>query len=329
MSPLFGRRSAGPRPDPADAARQAQRDQESIARLEQGGIPLNASERLAALASGDASGAYTSDLSVGEFSLLHRLGIVPVTVVMGSSIFHVGWQNVYYNSPTEMHSISDAYNESRRRALARLLEETATAGADAVVGVRLEQGAHDWAPGTVEFVAVGTAVRLPPALRSDGGPVLTDLDGQQFWQLCEAGIRPVGLVAATSVHYAPASMQTMRAQSTIFGSSWQNQELTDYTAGLYAARHTAMHELTAQAHQCGADGVVGVSFRQHVRAVRVQRTMGMDSEDMIVTLHVLGTAIREDPALASAAASAAGAATVLDLSAPAAARPTRSPARLQ
>ena len=212
MSPLFGRRSAGAKPDPADAARQAQREQESIARLEQGGIPLNASERLAALASGAVAGAYTSDFSVSEFSLLHRLGIVPVTVVMGSSIFHVGWQNVYYNSPTEMHSISDAYNESRRRALARLLEETATAGADAVVGVRLEQGAHDWAPGTVEFVAVGTAVRLPPALHNDAGPVLTDLDGQQFWQLCEAGIRPVGLVAATSVHYAPAGMQTMRAR---------------------------------------------------------------------------------------------------------------------
>ena len=328
MSPLFGRRSGGARPDPADAARQAQREQESLARLEQGGIPLNASERLAALASGDVPGAYTSDLSVEEFSLLHRIGIVPVTVVMGSSIFHVGWQNVYYNSPTEMHSISDAYNESRRRALARLLEETATAGADAVVGVRLEQGAHDWAPGTVEFVAVGTAVRLPPALRSEDGPVLTDLDGQQFWQLCDAGIRPVGLVAATSVHYAPASMQTMQAQRGMFGTAWRNQELTDYTAGLYAARHRAMHDLTAQAHQHGADGVVGVSFSQHVRAVRVQRSMGIESEDMIVTLHVIGTAIREDPALAGATG-AARAATVIDLSAPAAARPTRSPARLQ
>ena len=89
-----------------------------------------------------------------------------------------------------------------------------------------------------------------------------------------------------------------------------------------------MHDLAAQAHQHGADGVVGVSFSQHVRAVRVQRSMGMESEDMIVTLHVIGTAIREDPALAGAAG-AARAATVIDLSAPPAARPTRSPARLQ
>ena len=324
MSPLFGRR-AGAQGDPAQAAR----DQESIARLQAGRIPLNAAERLAALASGEGAGAYTSDLSVGEFSLLHRLGIVPVTVVMGSSIFHVGWQNVYYNTPTEMHSISDAYNESRRLALARLLEETATAGADAVVGVRLEQGAHDWAPGSVEFMAIGTAVRLPAALRPETGPVLTDLDGQQFWQLCEAGIRPVGLVAATSVHYAPAGIQTIQAQSGMFGSSWRNQELTDYTAGLYAARRHAMHEITAQARGLGADGVAGVSFNQHVRGVRVQRAIGTDSEDMIVTLHVIGTAIREDPTLAGATASAARPATVVDLSAPPAAGPTRSPARLQ
>ena len=272
MSPLFGRRSAGARPDPADEARQAQREQESIARLEQGGIPLNAAERLAALASGEAGGAYTSDLSVGEFSLLHRLGIVPVTVVMGSSIFHVGWQNVYYNSPTEVHSISDAYNESRRRALARLLEETATAGADAVVGVRLEQGAHDWAPGTVEFVAVGTAVRLPQALQGEGGPVLTDLDGQQFWQLCAAGIRPVGIAAHTSVHYVPASYQTARAQGGgMFGGAWNNQELVDFTQGVYDAREKAMTYVTQQAAALGADGIVGVKLDEHATGRRVSR----------------------------------------------------------
>jgi uncharacterized protein YbjQ (UPF0145 family) len=326
MSPRFGRRR--PPGDPAEQAVQEQRDRESVERLEQGRIPLAAAERLAALASGGPAGAYTTDLSVAEFSLLQRLGIEPVTVVMGSSIFHVGWQNVYYNTPTEMHSLSDAYNESRRLALSRLLEETTIAGADAVVGVRLEQGAHDWAPGSVEFLAVGTAVRLPPALRG-GEPVLTDLDGQQFWQLCAAGIRPVGLVAATSVHYAPAGMQTMQAQSGFFGASWRNQELVDYTAGLYAARRTAMSELHEQARRHGADGVVGVSLRQHVRSVRVQRMMGVDSEDIIVTLHVLGTAIREDPALAQAAGGLPAPSTVLDLSAPAAIRPARSPARLQ
>jgi len=109
--------------------------------------------------------------------------------------------------PTEIQSLSHAYDESRRLALGRLLEETQLAGADAVVGVRIEQGSYDWSAGSVEFVAVGTAVRLPEALRGLDGPVLTDLDGQQFWRLCTAGIRPVGIAA----HYVPATWQTARA----------------------------------------------------------------------------------------------------------------------
>jgi uncharacterized protein YbjQ (UPF0145 family) len=57
--------------------------------------------------------------------------------------------------PTEIQSLSHAYNESRRLALGRLLEETQLAGADAVVGVRIEQGSHDWSAGSVEFSRSG------------------------------------------------------------------------------------------------------------------------------------------------------------------------------
>src|SRR5450755_446747 len=226
VSPLFGRLRGGqPAVDPAQAELQAQRDAESLERLSQGHIPLAAADRLAALANADGSAApFASDLSVAEYALLHNLGIVPITLVMGSSIYQVGWQGAYYTAPTEINSLSNAYNESRRLALGRLLEETQLAGADAVVGVRIEQGRHDWASGSVEFVAVGTAVRLPEALRAPGGPVLTDLDGQQFWQLCAAGIRPVGIAAHTSVHYVPATWQTARAMGggMMGGASWYN-----------------------------------------------------------------------------------------------------------
>src|SRR5581483_11960212 len=168
------------------------------------------------------------------------------------------------------------------------------------VGVRIQQGGHDWAVAAVEFVAVGTAVRLPEALRDPAGPVLTDLGGQEFWQLSTGGIRPVGIVAATSVHYAPATYQTMQVQSGVFGSAWRNQELTDYTQGTYAARHTAMTAIADQARAAGADGVVGVHLDQHVRSHRVQQ-LGLDREDLIVTLHVIGTAVRSDPELSRTA----------------------------
>ena len=326
MSPLFGRRRGGDRDDRA-AERDARerRDAESLERLERGQIPLAAAERLAALA--DAQGAtapaFSSDLSVSEYALLHDLDVVPITLVTGSSIYHVGWQNVYYNAPSEFTTVSDAYNESRRRALGRLLEEAQTVRADAVVGLRIHQGSHDWAAGSVEFIAAGTAVRLPEGLRDPSGPVLTDLDGQGFWQLCSAGIRPVGIVAATSVHYAPAGLQTVRAQSGLFGSSWRNQELTDYTAGIYAARRRAMGAITEQALALGAEGVVGVQVDQQVRGHRVSRG-GVEREDMIVTLHIIGTAIREDASLPRTAAAPR---TALSLGTPLPRSSTRPSAR--
>ena len=244
---------------------------------------------------------FASDLSVQEYALLHSLGIVPVTLVMGSSIYQVGWQGSYYMVPTEIQTLSHAYNESRRLALGRLLEETQLVGADAVVGVRIEQGSHDFASGSVEFVAIGTAVRLPAALRGSDGPVLTDLEGQEFWQLCAAGIRPVGIAAHTSVHYVPASWQTARAQGGgMFGGSWYNQELGDFTQGVYDAREKAMSYVTQQAAALGADGIIGVKLDEHASGRRVSRG-GIECDDLIVTFHVIGTAVREDPSLASAA----------------------------
>jgi uncharacterized protein YbjQ (UPF0145 family) len=295
VSPLFRRR---PPLDPEQAAEQAARDQESLERLQQGHVPLAAAERLARLKEGAA--AFASDLSVPEFALLHNLGITPLTLVMGSSIYQVGWQARYYNAPTEIDTLSRAYNESRRLALARLLEETQLAGADAVVGVRIEQGSHDWSAGSVEFIAVGTAVRLPQALRTAQGPVLTDLDGQQFWRLCAAGIRPVGIAAHTSVHYVPATWQTARAiGGGMFGggASWYNQELVDFTQGVYDAREKAMAYVTAQAAALGADGIVGVRVDEHATTRRVARG-GIECDDLIVTFHVMGTAVREEPELA-------------------------------
>jgi uncharacterized protein YbjQ (UPF0145 family) len=308
MSPLFHRRSeeekqaAQQRGEAAE--REAQRAAASLALIEEGHIPLVASERLERFArAGDATDAptaFSSDLEVSEWSAIARLGVEPITQVMGSAIYHVGWQPAYYNVPTEMLVLSDAYNECRRLALGRLLEEARTCGADAVLGVRIDQGAHDWAPGAIEFIALGTAVRLPEAMRDPGGAtVLSDLSGQNFVQLCQAGVRPVGIAAHTSVHYVPASGQTQMAQST-WGSSWANQELVDFSQGVYEAREKAMAFVTAQVRELGGDGIIGVELREHSRTHEVRRAM-YESKDLEVTFHAMGTVVREDATLAASA----------------------------
>lgn len=288
----------------AEAAVKAEEEaEESRRRIEAGGLPVAAEARLRELASSEGKpggrGFFTSDLSVHEFTLLAGFGVRPLTQVMGSSIYNVGWQPVYYNVPTEVTVLSSAFNQCRSLAFKRLSEEAQLAAADAVVGVRILQGSHDWAARAIEFVAVGTAVRLPAHMHHPAGEtVLTDLSGQEFVQLCKAGVRPVGIAAHTSVHYVPASWQTQRATTGGWGgSSMVNQELRDFTQGVYAAREKAVGTVVYQAEQLGADGIVGVQLDEHARTHQVRRNM-VDCEDLEVTFHVMGTAIREDPSLA-------------------------------
>jgi uncharacterized protein YbjQ (UPF0145 family) len=319
--PLFHRRSEEDKEADqkrAEAAEVAEQEaEESRQRIEAGGLPVAAEKRLRELASSEGkTRLFTSDLSVHEFTLLAGFGVQPITQVMGSSIYNVGWQPVYYNVPTEVTVLSGAFNHCRGLAFKRLIEEAQLARADAVVGVRILQGAHDWAARSIEFVVVGTAVRLPAHMHHPKGEtVLTDLSGQEFVLLCKAGVRPVGIAAHTSVHYVPASWQTQQATSGGWGgSAWVNQELRDFTQGVYDAREKAVGTVVYQAEKLGADGIVGVQIDEHARTHAVKRNM-IDCEDLEVTFHVMGTAIREDAALAKshAAAKAVNPITVLSL----------------
>jgi hypothetical protein len=74
-------------------ARAGERDDgqsEELTRIEAGGIPARAEERLKMLGSGGS--LFTSGLSVNEFALLDRLGPQPLAQVMGASVVRTGWQ---------------------------------------------------------------------------------------------------------------------------------------------------------------------------------------------------------------------------------------------
>jgi uncharacterized protein YbjQ (UPF0145 family) len=247
---------------------------------------------------------FTSDLSTNEFLLVRRAGFRAVSQVMGSCFYNVGWQWMpvgsswaggwaggYSEGQTlQLETQTEAWNEARRLAIGRLEEEARRAGADAVVGVRLQRGRFDWAAGLLEFVAVGTAVRSE---RYDlgPGPVLSNLSGQEFAELFEHGYWPVGLVAETTVGYVMTGWRQQVGATGMF-SSWQNQELTDFTQGVYATRSQTMQRLERQARELEAHGVVGVQLEQeqheHERDVG-----GTKYTDLILTMHVLGTAIVE------------------------------------
>jgi uncharacterized protein YbjQ (UPF0145 family) len=291
---------AGETPELAPGETSEAEQQESLQRVEAGGIPLGAERRLREL--GEHGGCYTSDLSVGDFALCHQLGLRPLAQVMGSSIYQVGYQNTPWPMSAggfmfELNFLSDAWNEVRRRALNRLALEAGHVGADAVVGVELRTGAHDWAENSIEYVVIGTAVRhrenTQDAARREQAPVLTELSVDDYWKLAQAGIDPLGVVAWSSAFFVRASYNTQMLGGIGGGLGFtQNQELPEYTQGFYEARELVMERMTAQAAQLGATGVVGVRINHGIK--RFEAGSGRYAQGgLMVTFHAVGTAIRE------------------------------------
>src|SRR3954452_24095183 len=223
----------------------AARREADIARVAAGGIPLDAEERIKELAAGGT--AFTSGLSVSDFALAGLDRMRPICQVMGSSVYKVGWQNYPWSgswgdgSVSELRQLTDAWNHARQLALGRLEQEAQLAGCHAVVDVTFGGNRHEFLNDEIEIVVNGTAVHLP-----EGGdtPVLTDLSLPDYTLLRNAGYLPVGVVASTSVFYVVPSRQTRRTQRSAFRP---NQELRDFTQGVYAARESALARANAQA----------------------------------------------------------------------------------
>jgi uncharacterized protein YbjQ (UPF0145 family) len=268
-------------------------------------IPAGALERLARMRSGQTA-AFSSALGVAEALSIREAGLEPIAQVMGVSYYKVGWQNMPWGSyggggifglrpgqTFELTTQSEAWNEARRLAVGRLLDEARAAGADAVVGVEVRRSMRDWATDLVEFVAVGTAVRSAryELALGDGGPLLSNLSGQDVAKLVKHGFWPAGIVGGSTVAYVASSWSQAMSSGGLF-SSMRNQELPDFTRGLYDTRALAMQHVTQEAHALHAHGVVGVAIDRKQR--ERERDVGNTKyTDLIIEMHVLGTAIVE------------------------------------
>jgi uncharacterized protein YbjQ (UPF0145 family) len=222
------------------------------------GLPKDALRRLAELQGKDA--LFTSDLSVNEFLLVKEAGFHPRGLVVGSSIYHIGFQTKGWSTSREVQTLTQAMYAARELAMSRMEEEAAVLGADGIVGVRLDVGFYEWGRGTAEFLALGTAVSA-----EDGGnwktpagkPFTSDLSGQDFWTLLQAGHAPLGLVMGTCVYHV-AHQGMFKAM----GNIGQNKEMPNFTQALYEARELAMERMQDEAKKVGAEGIVGVQIQE-------------------------------------------------------------------
>ena len=278
---------------------------DSLKRIESGGIPLAAERRMQELAGEGAM--FTSGLSVKEFALLRHMGPQPLAQVMGASVIRHGYQYLpplppgqmvsggtgmgYYNTRpggyvnqftepsiwqirnyrwhatevTELGVLSEAWRTARRRALDRLSEEALQVNADAVVGVRLHRSDHDLGRGTIEYIVTGTAIRLPGAT-GQSWPVLTDLSVQDYWRLHEAGHEPVGFLGTTVVMFAsPPTSTRLRRMRT----TRRNQELEELSDAFATAREQVRAQMEGQVSDARGAGAVGVTLSHTVQRDKI------------------------------------------------------------
>ncbi len=220
-------------------------------------VPSDALERLRETTESGAR-LFTSDLSVNEFLLVEEAGFTPLGLVMGSSIYQIGLQTRRWSRSVELDKLTQAMYTARELAMTRMEEEADVLGADGVVGVRLDVNYYEWGKSTAEFIAVGTAVRARDGSswrNAEGKPFTSDLSGQDFWTLLQAGFAPLGLVLGTCVYHV-----AHRSMGNALSNTGRATELPNFTQALYDARERAMTRMEDEANRLQAEGVVGVQL---------------------------------------------------------------------
>jgi uncharacterized protein YbjQ (UPF0145 family) len=289
---------------PGPSSEEQQRAERSRQMVEAGGIPLEAEERIARQR--EPGAAFTSDLSVDELAALRQLGYRPLALVMGSSMYQIGWVQGGFSrlgglgmgwaapEPEENLPLTRALTEARHLALGRLMREAEGLGAEGVVGVRLLVRSWEWAQGMAEFTVLGTAVRreggAPPAR-----PFTSTLSGQDLAKLAATGQRPLGVALGASAWTAMAFFGGLMGGM----AAWSNQEVSSFSRALHLAQHQSRARMAAEASALGGQGVVGVELESRVLEYQ---TGSEQVQGRIVQWVALGTVVTEGERAAAAPA---------------------------
>lgn len=288
---LFWKRTS---PEEKEQLLQQQREAEASRQsLEAGGLPLKAQRRLhEEMEAGHP--LFTSDLSASELLLARQLGYQPLSQIMGSSIYQVGWQYTrqytWGTQSSELRTLSQAHQHAASLALTRLEQEAKLVGAHGVIGVRFARRSYEWGRNLLEYTAIGTAIKLPNTPQT-AHPFLSDLSGQEFWTLLQAGYYPAGVVTGYCSYYV-ALGSNLTQQLVGWWTGAPNQEIVPFSQGLYNARHLAMQRVNEMARRQQALGIVGMHIENN-RQIQEYETDNPQRRYMDLYVHfaVLGTAI--------------------------------------
>lgn len=138
-------------------------------------VMIGTASRHAALPAAADQNPITSDLTNEEMWNLIHLGYMPIKLLLGVSVYSLGIvggiASIFKGlSRGEIPELTSLVYEARERAIGRVRAEAEAIGADDVVGIKTF--VYQLGGGTIEFMAIGTAVKQMPGVKTESGALI-------------------------------------------------------------------------------------------------------------------------------------------------------------
>jgi hypothetical protein len=231
------------KPDAETLARQAARAERvaDIQRfLQNDDVPVAIRTRLEGARTGRRP--WMATLTPAELMIARTHGLRPIAAISATCWLHYGW------------SWTNGHAEGWNTALRRLREEARSAGANAVLDVKMRTIPLQVAD-SMDFTLVGTAVYiegLPPS----NDPIIATVPALEFVKLLEADVVPTGI--AIGAHYEWLNDWRGSANLTWMG----NIESVPLSALWETVRQRAHQDLRANARSQGNGVLAHLNFSQ-------------------------------------------------------------------
>jgi uncharacterized protein YbjQ (UPF0145 family) len=212
------------------------RDQQWAEALSRGALPQFVHQRLADTAAGKVP--WISTLRPAELALARSQGIHPLGLVSGTCWFHFGY------------SWTHGHREGWDLTLSRLAQEARSLGANAVVDVTLKTSRNLGQVDSMDFMAVGTAVRVDGLAPAEEVPIAS-VPALEFVRLLDLGVLPVGLAVGASYEWLTDWSGRAAGQMT-----WWNQEAGQLSHFARSVQLRAIEGMRQDAARQG-NGVLG------------------------------------------------------------------------
>jgi len=280
----------------------------SLKMLQMGQIPLKAQRRMM-LHNESSDSFFSSNLTHNEHLLVREAGYQPIGLVTGTSFYKVSHKDHFRKSLRgtrplqrdnlkdiktfknargcdcrvcggfigEIELLSQIHLEAREAAIGRLQQEAALLGAHGIIGVRLSSSEYDWSSGVVEFTVIGTAIRMSNR-SSEKQPFTSNLSGQDFWKLCQAGYYPRGLVIGFCSYYVHPRRENYYDESE------------EHTEAMQLAQYAARGRLNEEIYKQEAEGAIGVGTGSYIQKIEYEENE-VEICDILIHCLAVGTAI--------------------------------------